>query len=61
MVPFKSAIKDSGLDAVEYVLSFGVGSAGVTCVVLISWLLIKKQRYAHIAPKPKPSLNGVST
>ena len=44
MVPFKSAIKDSGLDAVEYVLSFGIGSAGVTLVILVSWLLIKKHR-----------------
>ena len=44
MVPFKSAIKDTGIDAVEYVLSFGIGSAGVTAVVLGLWLLLGKHR-----------------
>ena len=44
MVPFKSAIKDTGIDAVEYVLSFGIGSAGVTAIVLGLWLLLGKHR-----------------
>lgn len=44
MVPFKSAIQDSGLDAVEYVLSFGIGSAGITAIVLTAWLFLAKHR-----------------
>ncbi|WZN66814.1 transmembrane protein TMEM144 [Chloropicon roscoffensis] len=44
MVPFKSAIQSSGLDAVEYVLSFGIGSAGITALVLALWLLLGEHR-----------------
>ncbi|QDZ24882.1 hypothetical protein HOP50_15g74250 [Chloropicon primus] len=55
MVPFKSAIKDSGLDAVEYVLSFGIGSAGVTAIVLTLWLLLGHHR-TPIGPSWKVAL-----
>ena len=38
MVPFKAATKDTGLDAVEYTLSFGMGSAGITALLMLLYL-----------------------